>query len=300
MSASAIKLQSKSTSVLCKDQGKVSSLVEQQENEALEINLLLEAIFLKYGYDFRHYARASIDRRLARRLQDSGLDNYSQMTHKLLHDRDFFEVLILDLSINVTEMFRDPEFYLVLRKEIVPLLQTWPSLKIWIAGCSTGEEVYSMAIVLKEAGLAKRSLLYGTDFNESVLYKAKKGIYTAVQIQKYTANYLKSGGCEPFSNYYNAHYDAALMAESLRHNILFAAHNLATDRSFNEMQLISCRNVLIYFDNELQNQVLKMFYDSLVHGGFLALGTRESLINSEYANKFEEVDSKNKIYRKKR
>lgn len=270
------------------------------ENETIEIQLLLEAIYLKYGYDFRNYAKASLNRRLAQRLKLSGLDNYCQLTHRILYDERFIETLIHDLSINVTEMFRDPHFYKVLRHEIIPLLATWPSLKIWVAGCSTGEEIYSLAILFKEEDLFQRTRFYATDFNETVLHKAQKGIYPVQRIQHYTANYQQSGGTGSLSDYYTAHYGSVLMDPALKANILFATHNLATDKSFNEMQFISCRNVLIYFDKKLQRRVLQVFYDSLCHGGLLALGDTECLVKSEYLDKFEEISAAEKIYRKVR
>jgi len=272
----------------------------EMENESIEIRLLLEAIYWKYGYDFRNYAEASLKRRLNHRLALSGLDNFCAMTHRVLYDKTFFETLILDLSINVTEMFRDQHFFKAIRQEIIPRLKSWPSRKVWVAGCSSGEEVYSLAIVFAEEDLYKKTRFYATDFNEVILEKARKGIYSAEQIQRYTLNYQQSGGRNSFSDYYTANYGSALMVESLKDNILFAAHNLVSDVSFNEMQFISCRNVLIYFDSTLQRRVLQVFYDSLALGGFLALGSKESLTHSEYRNKFEEVSALGKIYRKVR
>lgn len=273
--------------------------MEKNENENIEIEMLLEAIYRKYGYDFRSYSRASIKRRILRRLTISRLRSISELQHRVLYHIDFFEKLLMDFSINVTEMFRDPVFYKTLRKQVVPVLQTFPYIKIWHAGCSTGEEVYSMAIILKEEGLYDRSQIYATDFNEVVLRQAKQGIFSLERIKDYTYNYQKSGGKESFANYYTAKYDSAIMDQSLKKNIVFAGHNLATDGVFGEMNMIVCRNVLIYFKKNLQNHVLGLFKKSLRHHGFLCLGTKESMMFTEHENDFEPVAGKVKIYRKK-
>ena len=264
------------------------------ENEAIEIDLLLEAIFRKYGYDFRNYARASIERRLRRRLALSGLESIAEMIHQVLDDLAFFETLLRDCSINVTEMFRDPPFYQAFRKEVIPYLKTFPFFRIWIPGYATGEEVYSMAILLEEEGLHDRVQIYATDFNSNVIEKAKEGIYSLQTIKDYTANYQKAGGSKSFSDYYTAHYDAAILHPFLKSNIVFAAHNLVTDGVFNEMHMISCRNVFIYFNRELQNRVVKLFIESFHRGGFLCLGTKESLQFSDYARDFDEIVKKEK------
>ena len=269
------------------------------ENEDIEIKLLLEAIYLKYGYDFRNYASESIKRRIEQRLMLSKLPSISEMQHQLLNDKAFFETLLLDFSINVTEMYRDPSFYLALRKNVIPILKTYSYIKIWHAGCSTGEEVYLMAIFLKEEGLLNRSVIYATDINEIVLKKAKEGIYPVEKIKEFTLNYQKAGGHESFANYYTAKYDAVIMNKSLKKNMIFAQHNLATDNEFGEMHLIMCRNVIIYFDNDLENRVFGLFNNSLIRQGFLCLGSKESLSFSKYANRFEEFVSSEKIYRKK-
>ena len=270
------------------------------KNEDLEITLLLDAIYMKHGYDFRSYARESIKRRILQRLSISGLKNISEMLHKLIYDINFFEELLLDFSINVTEMFRDPLFYKAFRKKIIPILKTYSFLKIWHAGCSTGEEVYSMAILLKEEGLYHKAKIYATDFNQVVLQKAKQGIFPISQIKKYTTNYQKAGGMESFADYYTAKYNLAVIDKSLKENIIFADHNLASDGVFSEMNLILCRNVLIYFANDLQNRVIKLFRDSLYPNGFLCLGSKESLNFSKYVDNFDRVLAKEKIYRKKR
>ena len=273
-------------------------LMSKTENENIEIELLLEAIFQKYGYDFRQYARASIKRRIMHRLAVTKLKSISEMLEKVLYDVNFFETLLLDLSVNVTEMFRDPLFFKVLRKEVIPVLKTYPFLKIWHAGCATGEEVYSFAIILKEEGLYDKAQIYATDFNEVILHKAKQGVISLDQIKQYTMNYQKAGGKESFANYYTAKYNSVLIDQSLKKNIVFSDHNLATDGVFGEMNLIMCRNTLIYFQKELQNRAIGLFKESLCHLGFLCLGTKESLMFSEYEKDFEPVEKKVKIFRR--
>lgn len=269
-------------------------------NENLEIQLLLEAIFLKYGYDFRNYAGAHTKRRLEHRKNMSGLGNYSEMLHQIIYDENFFNQLLLDLSINVTEMFRDPWFYKEVRDLVVPHLQTYPFIKVWHAGCSAGQEVYSMGILLEEEGMKERTQMYATDFNELILAKAKSGIYPIDVIRQYTLNYIESGGSESFSDYYTADNKHVILKNSLRERVLFSSHNLVTDGVFGEMNVIFCRNVLIYFNKELQERVLRLFYDSLCPGGFLCLGSKESLKFSKVVDDFEIVAAREKIYRKKR
>jgi chemotaxis protein methyltransferase CheR len=268
------------------------------ENENIEIQLLLEAIFLKYGYDFRSYAKASVQRRILNRLGLSKLDSISEMQHKILYDQSFFETLLIDLSVSVTEMFRDPPFYKVLREEVIPNLKTHPSIKIWNAGCSTGEEAYSMAILLLEENLYKRAQIYATDFNTVILERAKAGTFSTDLIKDYGINYEKSGGKKSFSDYYKVKHGMAVLDQDLKKNIVFADHNLVTDGVFSEMNLILCRNVLIYFSKELQNRVIKLFSDSLRRNGYLCLGIKESLKFSPYAGDFEVIAEKEKIYRK--
>ncbi|MDM8568567.1 protein-glutamate O-methyltransferase CheR [Thiotrichales bacterium HSG1] len=268
------------------------------DTQNIELQLLLQAVYLKYGYDFRNYAKASIKRRVQHRLSKDGFESISAMQNKVLYDVSFFETLLLDLSINVTEMFRDPKFYLALRKVIIPHLKKYPFLKIWHAGCSSGEEVYSMAIILKEEGLYDRTQIYATDMNEVVLKQAKDGIFNISRLKQYTANYQKAGGQESFSDYYTAHYDHAVMSKSLKKNILFSDHNLATDGVFGEMNLIICRNVLIYFNRDLQNRVLGLFSDSLPDDGFLCLGSKESIRFSAFSDSFSDIVREEKIYRK--
>lgn len=267
--------------------------------EDIEIALLLEGIYRCYGYDFRNYAPPSIARRVQYRLDRLHLDNVSQLLHRVLHDEAVFSQLIEDFSINVTEMFRDPEFYRKVRENVLPKMLKFSHLKIWHAGCSTGEEVYSMAILLKEAGLYERSRIYATDYNARVVEVAKAGIYPLEQMRKYTQNYQQSGGQASFGDYYTADNTRAIMKRGLKKNIVFADHNLSTDAVFGEMQLIICRNVLIYFNRELQNRTVKLFYDSLTESGFLCLGGQESIRFSALSDKFENVDVQQKIYRKR-
>lgn len=268
------------------------------ELQAVEVDLLLEAMFRRYGYDFRSYARASIERRLRHFLVMSGEKRISDLIPKALHDEDFFSDLAQTLSVPTTEMFRDPAVFRVLREEILPVLRTWPHFKIWHAGCATGEEVYSLAIILREEGLEDRATIYATDFNDAVLAKAKDGIYDLERIKRYTEVYQASGGKRSFSSYYHARYGSAVMDSSLRARITFANHNLALDRVFGEMHLVMCRNVLIYFNQDLQNRALNLFSESLVNGGFLCLGTKEALRFSDIVRDFREVEPGTRIYKK--
>jgi chemotaxis protein methyltransferase CheR len=273
---------------------------EQNNNpESIEIRMLLEAMFLRYGYDFRDYGKAHAKRRILHRLAISGLDSISSLTHKVLYDKDFFEEFLLDLSINTTEMFRDPDFFKEIRTKVIPVLETYPFTKIWHAGCSSGEEVYSMAIILFEEQLYDRTQIYATDFNQTILKKAKEAIYPASSMKEYTRNYIKAGGKSSFADYYSARYDSAIIRKNLKSNIVFSDHNLVTDSVFGEMHLVMCRNTLIYFNKDLQDRVIKLFYDSLTPGGFLCLGSKESITFSAHRHLFEPVDLKQKIFKKK-
>ena len=266
--------------------------------ERLEIELLLEGVYRHYGFDFRSYAYASIRRRLWKRVEGEGLTTISELTARILHDADSMERLLLDLSVNVTAMFRDPSFYKEFRERVIPMLRTYPFIRIWHAGCSTGEEGFSMAILLEEEGLYDRARLYATDINDVVLQRARQGIFPLDRMQEYTENYLRAGGKKSFSEYYTAKYDGALFNSSLTRNIVFSQHNLVTDRSFSEFHVIFCRNVLIYFDKGLQNRVHSLFYDSLVMLGILALGSKESLKFSQYEPCYEKLSPTEKLYRK--
>ncbi len=268
--------------------------------EALEIDLLLEAIFRKYGYDFRNYARASLVRRIRNCLNKTETNHISELIPNLLHDKNFFHEVLSEFSVPVTEMFRDPIFYQAFRLRVIPYLRTYPFIKIWHAGCATGEEVYSFAILLQEEGLYDRTIIFATDFNENALEIAKEGIYRLDNVRYYTGNYQKSGGKKAFSDYYYAGgYDSVIMDNALKKNITFANHNLASDGVFGEMHVILCRNVMIYFDKVLQNRVLNLFHQSLVRQGFLCLGTKESLHFSTVEDAFEEVETDYRIYRLK-
>lgn len=267
-------------------------------NEDIETYLFIEALKMKYGYNFSNYSRAHIKRRIKYRLSKCGIDNIMELTHKVLESEAFFKEVLLDFSINVTEMFRDPIFFKYLRESIIPIMESYPQIKIWHAGCSSGEEVYSMAILLKECGLYDRCQIYATDFNEKIIQKAKDGIYPIEAIKEYTKNYILTGGINSFSDYYIAKYDNAILDQGLKKNITFAEHNLVTDGSFGEMNLILCRNVLIYFDRTLQNRVDKLFSDSLIKGGYLCLGPKETLVFSDVIEKFDTMNEEFKIYRK--
>jgi chemotaxis protein methyltransferase CheR len=266
--------------------------------ERIEIELLLEGIFRHYGFDFRSYAYASIRRRLWKRIEEEGLSSVSSLQEKVLHDPVMMEKLLLDLSINVTAMFRDPGFYVTFREHVVPLLRTYPFVRIWHAGCSTGEEVYSMAILLREEGLYDRARIYATDINEVVLQRAKAGIFPLERMQEYTDNYIKAGGKKSFSEYYTAKYGGALFDQTLTKNVVFSQHNLVTDRSFSEFNVILCRNVLIYFDKTLQSKVHSLFYDSLVMFGVLVLGSKETLRFMAHEECYQQIAPPEKIFRK--
>jgi len=272
----------------------------REDTSEQEISLLLEAIYQKYGYDFRQYSQAHINRRIRNRMRVSGLEDVSQVQSKVLKDETFAHQLLQDLSITVTEMFRDRDFYKSLRENVIPVLKTYPFIKIWHAGCATGEEAYSMAIILQEEGLYDRTIIYATDFNQHALNRAKEGIFSNSMMREYTSNYQLSGGKEPFSSYYTSSHDNIIMNQSLKKNIVWANHNLVTDSVFAEVHLILCRNVLIYFDNTLQNKVQKLFYESLIKGGILCLGTKEGLRFTDFFEKYTELDKKQRIFKKKR
>ena len=268
--------------------------------ERIEVQVLLEAVFRHYGFDFRSYAFSSVKRRLWKRIHAEGLKTISQLQDRVLHDPDALERLLLDLSINTTAMFRDPTFYLRFREKVIPVLRTYPFVRLWHAGCSTGEEVYSMAILLQEEGLYERCRIYATDINEAVLQKAKSGIFPLSTMQENTSNYIAAGGTGTFSDYYTARYDYAIFRPALRDHVVFAQHNLVTDSSFNHFNVIFCRNVLIYFNNALQDRVQQLFLQSLEMFGILGLGKKESVKYTGVADRYEEVDAEERLYRRVR
>jgi chemotaxis protein methyltransferase CheR len=269
------------------------------ENQDIEIRLLIQAIYDKYGYDFRNYSQAHVKRRVLNRLNLSGMEKISDMIHEVLVNHKYVDQLLMDLSINVTEMFRDPSFYRAVREQVVPVLKTYPFIKIWHAGCSSGEEVYSMAILLREEGLYSRTQIYATDFNPVIIKQAREGIYPINRMKEFTLNYQKSGGKSTFSDYYTANYESAKVLDSFKKNIVFATHNLVTDSVFAEVHMVVCRNVLIYFDRQLQDKVIGLFSDSLTGGGVLCLGSKENLQFSGFNHNFESLVKGERIYIKK-
>ncbi len=269
------------------------------EIEKMEVDLLIEAIRKRYGYDFSNYARASVRRRIQKRLDDSGIKTISALQHEILYDESAFNSLLLDMSINVTEMFRDPTFFKAVRKTVLPELGKKKVIRIWHAGCATGEEVYSMAIMLKELGLYDRARIYATDVNEVVLKRAKQGIFSADRMRNYTTNYQKAGGTGSFADYYLAKDGLVMMNKELKKNMIFSDHNLVTDKSFGRMDLVICRNVLIYFNKQLQDSVIGLFANSLMENGILCLGSKESLRFNKYGDSFSDLVKEEKIFRKK-
>lgn len=266
--------------------------------QSAELKDLLESIRYNYGYDFTEYAEASVIRRITHFMKANKIGTVQELGKILQSEESAFARFVLEFTVNVTEMFRDPSFYKSLREKVLSRLATYPVIKVWIAGCSTGEEVYSMAILLKEEGLLDRSMIYATDINQRALQAAKEGIYRMDLMKAYTSNYQKAGGKTSFSDYYTAKYDSAMIDKSLKQNVVFSIHNLAVDSSFNEFQLILCRNVLIYFNQSLQNKVINLFYNSLSPFGYLALGSKESLLFSDRQKEFSDVEKREKIYRR--
>ncbi len=269
------------------------------EPDEIEFRLLLEALYLRYGYDFRRYASRSLRRRLERAMEERGFANLSELQHRLLRDRALFVSFLEALTVNVTDMFRDPPFHAALRRVVLPFLRTYPALKVWIAGCSTGEEADSLAILLHEEGLRERSRIYATDVNPAALARAREGIYSVDRLELYADNYRKAGGAGPFTSYFTIAHGYAAISPSLRQNVHFAEHNLASDEVFGQMHLVLCRNVLIYFERALQDRVLDLLGRSLVHGGFLGLGARESLHLSGHADGYDELAPGQKIFRRR-
>lgn len=273
-------------------------VVPSTELETVHIKLFLESLFLRYGYDFRGYAYPSIRRRILRLVQLEGLKTISALQSRVLEDPECMERVLHALTIHVTAMYRDPDFYERFRTGVVPILRTYPFVRIWVAGCASGEEVYSLAILLHEENLYERCRIYGTDLSESVVQKAKAGVFPLAQMKDYTANYIRAGGREDFSSYYTAQSDGAIFRSWLRDNVVFAQHNLVTDGSPNEFNLIFCRNVMIYFTAELQGHVHRLFHSSLIRLGVLALGRRESLRFTPHEDDYEAIDAKQRLFKK--
>lgn len=270
----------------------------REELENIEMDLLLEGIRRGYGYDFMHYSQASLKRRLIYMREQTQMGGFVEMLDRLLHDENFFDQFLMNMSVTVTDMFRDPGFYKALRDKVIPVLKTFPFIKVWHAGCATGEEVYSMAILLHEENFLDRARIYATDFNKHSLDVAQNGVYASEHQASYMKNYQEAGGKNDFSTYYNDGYGLMKFKDLLKKRVTFSYHNLVTDGVFGEMNLICCRNVLIYFDKELQGHVLNLFADSLRHGGFLCLGSKESLSFTSIREQFETVDAQQKIYKK--
>jgi chemotaxis protein methyltransferase CheR len=263
-----------------------------------QVDDFFEELLKRYGYDFRDYARASVLRRLSRFLTNTNLPDFNALQEAVFIDPQFFEYFLQEITVNVTEMFRDPSFFLALRQKVVPILSTYPYIKIWDAGCSTGEELFSLAIMLKEENLLKRTRIYATDINQKVLHQAKEGIFPISQMVHYTKNYQKAGGKSSLSDYYHAHHGGAILDSALLENVIFYPHNLATDESFNEFHLIICRNVLIYFNKQLQERVFGLFLKSLSPLGYMGLGKKESTLFATHPQFFESIDKEEKIYRR--
>lgn len=263
-----------------------------------ELEELLELVYTVHGYDFRSYAKASMNRRVHNLMNRKGLSSFD-LRQKLLNDEAFFQDFITGIMVNVTEMFRDPSFYKAVKEEVFPYLESYSHIRIWNAGCATGEETYSFAIFLHEAGLSARSFLYGTDISPWALQKAVEGIYELDRIKGYSANYLEAGGTGSLSHYYHSEYDAAILRSDWKKNLMFSVHNLVTDKAFNEFQVVVCRNVLIYFDTELQNQVLELLYNSMAPFGFLCLGSKETIHNREILSRLKVINRKENIYQRR-
>ena len=266
--------------------------------EDIEIRLLLEALYHRYHYDFRNYAMSSIRRRLRQARQQLGFATISAMQERLLHHPDMLADMLRFLTVQVSEMFRDPSYFAAIREKIIPHLRTYPSLKIWIAGCSTGEELYSFVILFREEGLEERTLFYATDINPQALAEAEAGIYDIDRMRSFTENHRLSGGKGSLSDYYSTGYGRCILDKSLRRNVVFSDHSLVTDQVFGEMQFVSCRNVMIYFDRTLQDRAVGLFRDALPHNGFLGLGAKESIRFSLHAASFREFVREEKIYQR--
>lgn len=277
----------------------MNSKIETPEETISDIELkaLIRLIKKVHSFDFGNYTKASLKRRFSRIMQLEQL-NYFDLTDQLVNSETYFDNFLAEVTVNTTEMFRDPPFFKSVKENIIPYLKSYQHIKVWSAGCSTGEELYSLAILFSEEHIYDKSFFYGTDVNQDVLIHAKEGIYNLQKMKLYSENYIQLGSNVSFANYYTAKYDAATINRALKQNILLSVHNLVSDGAFNEFQLITCRNVLIYFDVELQTKVINLFYDSLANFGFLCLGSKESIRNNELAKKFKLIDKKNNIYQK--
>lgn len=270
----------------------------EESLEDIEVSLLLDGLFRQHGLDYRDYARSSLKRRLRNAVLAERVGNVTELLARVLHDPVALDRLLSHLSVHVTSMFRDPSFFRSLRENVVPLLRSHPFIRVWHAGCSTGEEVYSFAILLQEEGLYDRCRIYATDMNPQVLELAREGIFPLDLMKEYTSNYLKAGGSKSFSDYYSAGYGGAIVRQSLKRNIVFAQHNLVTDGSFNSFHLILCRNVMIYFNQALQARVHRLIFQSLCRFGMLALGRRESLSHTVHERDYEELDPDERVFRR--
>jgi len=277
----------------------VSETHPSEKVEDLEIRLLLEALYVRYHYDFRDYSSASIKRRLRQAREQMGFASFTALQERVMHEPTVLPRLLRYLTVQVSEMFRDPPYFRAIREKVVPHLKTYPSLKVWVAGCSNGEELYSLVILFREEGLEERTIFYATDINQEALHTAETGIFALDRVQLFTENHRKSGGRSSLSDYYQAAYGRAQFDKTLRRNVVFSDHSLVTDAVFGEMHLISCRNVLIYFNRGLQDRALGLFGDSLIRKGFLGLGAKESLRFSHNAGAFEEFVREEKIYQKR-
>ncbi|NML18710.1 protein-glutamate O-methyltransferase CheR [Azohydromonas sp. G-1-1-14] len=272
---------------------------EDTELFDLEVRLLLEAVYLRYQHDFRDYAIASVRRRMRQALQHFGCASLAQLQHRLLREPHTFQQALRFFTVHVSEMFRDPPYWRALREQVVPLLRTYPSLKLWVAGCSSGEEVWSLCIVLAEEGLLERSIVYATDIDPAALRSAESGIFPLQRMADFSRNYLAAGGRGSLSDHYRALSQGAVFDAALRRQVVFADHSLATDSVFSEVHLVSCRNVLIYFNRALQDRAVGLFREALVHRGFLGLGNRETLAFGAHAEAFENWLAEQRIYRKR-
>jgi chemotaxis protein methyltransferase CheR len=272
--------------------------VRDSELFDIELKLLMQAIFLRYQHDFRDYSVASMRRRVIQAMDRFGCESMAMLQHRILHDPAVFAQMLQYLTVQVSEMFRDPEYFKTLRERVMPVLKTYASVKIWVAGCSSGEEVWSLAILLEEEGLLDRAVIYATDINPDALSFAQAGIYPVERLAGFATNYRRAGGAKSLSDYYTANFDDAIFDRKLRQHIVFSDHSLATDSVFSEVHFVSCRNVLIYFNRRLQDRAVGLFHDALVRRGFLGLGTKESLRFSEQANYFSEISSTEKIYQR--